>query len=193
MKPVSLSLSILILFGACKTEPSAPANEPFVVSNVVCEQANKPSDNPIQCFAVSGTNLFAGIGNFGNGVGGLFLSTNNGSSWSTSVLPRSVHCLFVFGHEFFCATEGGIFLSANNGTNWTEVDSGLSNNDVWSLAVSGTNFFAGTYGGGIFLSTNNGTNWTATGAKGTVSALVVSNPYVFAGTYDGEVFIGVMR
>ena len=46
-----------------------------------------------------------------------------------------------------------------------------------SLAVSGTNLFAGTYGGGVFLSTNNGTSWTAvnTGLTNTdVYALAVS-------------------
>ena len=46
----------------------------------------------------------------------------------------------------------------NNGTTWTPVDSGLTMTRVWSLAVSGTNLFAGTYGGGVFLSANNGTS-----------------------------------
>jgi len=32
---------------------------------------------------------------------------------------------------------------------------------VYSLAVNGSNLFAGTERGGVFLSTNNGTSWTA--------------------------------
>ncbi|MBU2583896.1 MAG: T9SS type A sorting domain-containing protein, partial [Bacteroidetes bacterium] len=60
--------------------------------------------------------------------------------------------------------------------------------DVLSLAVSGTNLFAGTWGGGVFLSTNNGTSWTAasTGLTNTdVEALAVSGTNLFAGTYGG--------
>ena len=43
---------------------------------------------------------------------------------------------------------------------WTQT-AGPSANDVLSLAVSGTNLFAGTNVGGAFLSTNEGTSWTA--------------------------------
>jgi hypothetical protein len=63
--------------------------------------------------------------------------------------------------------------------------------DVRSLAVSGTNLFAGTYGAGVFLSTNNGTSWTAvnTGLTNTyVGSLAVSGTNLFAGTY-GNVFL----
>ena len=54
----------------------------------------------------------------------------------------------------------GVFLTTNNGTSWTAVSTGLTDNLVFSLAVNGTNLFAGT-NGGVFLSTNNGTSWTA--------------------------------
>ena len=93
---------------------------------------------------------------------------------------------------------GGVFLSTNNGTSWTAVNTGLTNTFVSSLAVSGTNLFAGTgadFGGpggdGVFLSTNNGTSWTAvnTGLTNTVVlALAVSGTNLFAGT-DGGVFL----
>ncbi|HEX9970745.1 MAG TPA: regulator, partial [bacterium] len=43
---------------------------------------------------------------------------------------------------------------------WTQTN-GPYGGRVNSLAVSGTNLFAGTDGGGVFLSTNKGTNWTA--------------------------------
>lgn len=48
---------------------------------------------------------------------------------------------------------------------------------VFSLAVSGTNLFAGTYGGGVFLSTDIGTSWTAVNSgllNSIVNALVVN-------------------
>lgn len=38
-------------------------------------------------------------------------------------------------------------MSTNNSTSWTVVNNGLTNNNVTSLVVSGTNLFAGTDGG----------------------------------------------
>ncbi|MGH7452562.1 MAG: regulator, partial [bacterium] len=54
-------------------------------------QTNGPYGGYIQCFAVSGSNLFAGT----NG-GGVFLSTNNGTSWTavnTGLTNRYVNAL----------------------------------------------------------------------------------------------------
>ncbi len=51
----------------------------------------------------------------------------------------------------------GVFISTDNGTIWN--GTGFLNPEVWSLAVSDTNLFAGTYWG-VFHSTNNGTSWT---------------------------------
>jgi hypothetical protein len=59
---------------------------------------------------------------------------------------------------------------------------------IISLAVSGTNLFAGAEGG-VFLSTNNGANWTATGlTRAWVNALAVSGTDLFAGTWGGGVW-----
>ena len=140
-------------------------------------------------FAVSGTNLFAGT----DGGGGVFLSTNNGTSWTTvntGLTNTAVQSLAVSGTNLFAGTYGGgVFLSTNNGTTWTAVNIGLTNTLVLSLAVSGTNLFAGT-NGGVFLSTNNGISWTANGLTNTsVRSLAVSGANLFAGTWGGGVFL----
>ncbi len=142
-------------------------------------QTNGPYGGYIISFAVSPApagNLFAGTDG-----GGVFISTNNGTSWtaaSTGLTNTSVYALAVSGTNLFAGTAGGgVFLSTNNGTIWTAVNSGLTNTYVRSLAVSGTNLFAGTYGGGVFLSTNNGTSWTAVNSgltNTTVRSLAVS-------------------
>ncbi|MBL7997538.1 MAG: T9SS type A sorting domain-containing protein [Candidatus Kapabacteria bacterium] len=149
-------------------------------------QTNGPYGGNVRCFAVSGTNLFAGTYGFG-----VFLSTNNGTSWTASGLTNQfVYALTVSGTNLFAGTRDGVFLSTNNGTSWTAVNSGLTNGDVWSLTVSGTNLFAGTWRGGVFLSTNNGTSWTASGlTTEAVTALTVSGTNLFAGTYGGGVFL----
>ena len=79
-------------------------------------------------------------------------------------------------------------MSTNNGTNWTAVNNGLTQQYIWSLAVSGSNLFAGTAGGGVYISTNNGSNWASV-SNGlpvqTIHSLVVSGTNIFAGTYPG--------
>src|SRR5262245_49489058 len=72
-----------------------------------------------------------------------------------------VNCFEVSGTNLFVGTYGGVFISTNNGASWTSVNTSLTSLVVTSLAISGTNLFAGTYYGGVYLSTNNGTSWTA--------------------------------
>jgi hypothetical protein len=93
--------------------------------------------------AVSGTNLFAAT--YG---GGVFLSTNNGTSWTEAGLTNySVLSLAVSGANLFAVIgDGGVCLSTNNGKSWTAVNTGLTNPTVHALAVSGTNLFAGGVG-----------------------------------------------
>lgn len=104
----------------------------------------------INAFAVSGTNLFSGTAH------GVFLSTNNGKSWTAvnSGLPEwpNVQCLAVSGTNIFAGTdESGVFLSTNNGKSWTAVNSGLpEKTGVRCLTVSGSYLFVGTDGRGVW-------------------------------------------
>jgi hypothetical protein len=123
-------------------------------------QTNGPYGGDISCFAVSGTNVFTGVY-----AAGVFLSTNNGTSWTavnTGLTNTTVQTIAVSGTSLFAGTQGGgVFRSTNNGSSWTPVNSGLTNTDVRSFTISGTNLFGGTNFGGVFLSTNNATSWTA--------------------------------
>ena len=119
-------------------------------------QTSGPYGGNIKCFAVSGTNLFAGIS--GSGV---FLSTNNGTSWTevnSGLTTTDVYSLAVSGTNLFAGTGigGSVFRSTNNGTSWTADTVGLAAYYVNSLAVLGTSLFAGT-DMGVFRSTNDGT------------------------------------
>ena len=85
-------------------------------------QTNGPDGGGVCSFATLGTNLFAGTS------GGIFLSTNNGSSWSavnTGLTSAGVWTLAVSGTDLFAGTSSGVFLSSNNGTSWNP--SGLTN------------------------------------------------------------------
>ena len=133
----------------------------------------------------SGNNIFAGT------PGGVFMSTNNGSSWTkTGLTSINVQSLASSGNNIFAGTKNnGIFLSTNNGSSWAPVNTGLTNTNVVSLAISGSNIFAGT-GGGVFLSTNDGSGWAAVNTGiGIIASLAISGNNIFAGTYGGGVFL----
>ncbi len=149
----------------------------------------------VTSLAVSGMNLFAG----GRSV---FLSTNNGTSWTVadsgfvlhtscySLLVSGTNIFAVYGGTYFIPLRSALLLSTNNGTSWTVVDTSFTDSLVFSLAVFGTNLFAG--GAGVHLSTNNGTTWTLdTAGIGftPVNSFAVSGTNLFAGTYGGGVFL----
>lgn len=86
--------------------------------------------------------------------GGVFLSTNNGTTWDKvdSGLTKSPVSVFaVSGLNLFAGTDSGIFLSTNDGTSWTAVNNGLVDAEVNALAVEDTNLIAGIYNGGTWI------------------------------------------
>ena len=95
-------------------------------------------------------------------------------------------CLVTKGTNIFIGTNDGVFLSTNNGSSWAQVNNGLTDKYINSLAVSGANIFAGT-SDGVFLSTNNGISWTQANNGLTninVYLLVVSGNNIFAISHE---------
>src|SRR5450759_3571560 len=71
-------------------------------------QANGPYGGFVRCFLVNGANLFAGT--YG---GGVFLSTNNGTSWTavnSGLTNTNIRCLAVSASNLFAGTDDGVFL-----------------------------------------------------------------------------------
>jgi photosystem II stability/assembly factor-like uncharacterized protein len=96
------------------------------------------------------------------------------------------------GYLYAGLWESGILISTNNGITWNTKNLGLTDLDVFSIVIKGSNIFAGTIGGGVFLSTNNGNNWNAVnnGISGSINtlnirALAINGINIFAGTGDG--------
>ena len=137
---------------------------------------------PITCFALSNTNLFLGSWK------GIFLSANNGASWSYDGLDFSISSLAVSGANIFCATGLSVWLSNNNGSTWTLVDSGMGPNPVNTLFVFGPYIFAGTPDG-VFRSANNIIEWVPvkTGMPALTNIWCFANvgTTLFAGTQRG--------
>jgi hypothetical protein len=138
-------------------------------------------------FAFIGSNIFVGTQN------GVFLSTNGGTDFAQVFQPDSyVSQLAVSDTNIFAGTyDGGVYLTTNQGINWTQVNNGLSNTRVYSLAVNGNYIFAGT-NSGLFRSTNNGTDWTEVyndPVNTHVKTLAVNGNNIFAATDSSGVFL----
>jgi hypothetical protein len=115
-------------------------------------QTNGPYGGFVSSFAISGNNIFAGTY-----YDGIFLSTDNGSSWNgvnNGLTNLAVTSLAISGNNIFAGTGsrwgGGIFLSTDNGSSWNAVNNGLTDLYVLSLAISGNNIFAGTSSSGVW-------------------------------------------
>ncbi len=132
--------------------------------------------------------------------GGVFRSSNDGTSWTarnTGLTNLVVECFAInsSSHVFAGTDGGGLFRSTNNADNWTARNTGMTNDVVLSLAInSSQHIFAGTDGGGVFRSTNNADNWAArntglTNRNVLSLAIKTSNGNIFAGTEGGGVFI----
>jgi ligand-binding sensor domain-containing protein len=145
------------------------------------------TEKNIYSLVASDGDLFAGT------VDGLFHSTDDGAHWSpfTTGLTHSgplltVEALSVCDTNLFaCTPDCGLFVSSTKHADWTST--GLTNTQVKSLAVSGTNIFAATQNG-IFLSSNNGMTWNDVSddsAMIDVYTLIVNGDNLFAGTANG--------
>ncbi len=118
------------------------------------------TDADIAVLATVGTNLFAAE----NASNGLFLSTDNGTSWSTAGLSGYyVDDLAVMGTTLFAVANGpygippgGIFRSRDNGKSWILIDT----EPTTILTVSGTNLFAAN-DSVFYYSSDSGSNWIA--------------------------------
>jgi uncharacterized protein (TIGR03437 family) len=141
-------------------------------------------------FLNQGANLLAG------GAGGVYLSANQGQSWTpvnNGLTNTQVLSLASTGARLFAGTDGaGVFVSTNQGQSWTQVNDGFLNRpenlQARSLTHAGGALFVGT-DGGVFRSTNEGQSWTAMNngipPNTTVFAFAVSGSNLFAGASRG--------
>jgi ligand-binding sensor domain-containing protein len=135
----------------------------------------------VRCSLVNGTSIFIGTGN------GVYLTTNNGSNW-TSVskgLPNdNVIALATNGANLYAGTSTkGVFFSTDNGQNWVPINGGLGNLFINAVIVTDGKLFAGT-AQGLFSTANNGGLWVQL-LNSPTSAIVANGTTMFAGTTNG--------
>lgn len=146
--------SVTTIF-SCKDdqEPSADVSAPTL-------NWSKVSDifgGTIYALASKDNNLFAGTDK------GLFISTNNGSTWTAVSLGSgqdAVTAITVANNSIFVGTTAnGLFFSSDLGKSWLR-GQGLVAGKINSIAASGDYAFAAVDNIGVFYSKDKGQNWT---------------------------------
>ncbi len=95
---------------------------------------------------------------------GVYISTDNGTSWSYSGL-NSVHNVTSFGLDstgnVIVATLSGIYRLTNNSSSWSLIQTETSISPPLSIASTQSNqLYVGTSSSGVIHSTDNGTSWS---------------------------------
>lgn len=152
------------------------------------EVNNGLTNREIQALLINGDNIYAGTN------GGVFLSTNNGTNWSVmnSGLNSDtyIYCFAKEGSNIYAGTRHGVFMSNINDSIWVPINNGLTYK-VNSLAIKGTNIFAGVYGGGIYLLTDTSANWVAINngiTNNTINDIAISGNNILA-VANGDIFL----
>ena len=156
-------------------------------------QTNGPYGGKVFSLAIKDNYVFAGT------TRGVFVSTNDGTSWAPAnnglpITVGSVNALEINGENIYAGIGGGgVYLSTNNGESWSGINNGLPST-VYALATDGVKIFAGIYGNGVYLSTDNGSSWTEVNnglSNKYINALAISGDNVFAGADLGGAPSGV--
>jgi photosystem II stability/assembly factor-like uncharacterized protein len=83
-------------------------------------------------------------------LNGVFVSSNNGASWTANSSNLSnINCFVVVNNQLFAGTDSsGVYRSLDSGATWVSTSSGMpSGTRIWSLVTSGTSLYAGTNSG----------------------------------------------
>jgi photosystem II stability/assembly factor-like uncharacterized protein len=139
-------------------------------SGIQWTSINSGLDNRyVRCMAVdpqNPTTIYAGFDNRASQVGGIFKSTNGGTSWQRLLSSGSVYGLaidpFDSANLFAYLSGEGLVRSQNHGEFWTYVTIDVEYLVVPVVAFHPFNqgeLFAGVYGYGLFRSTDGGDSW----------------------------------
>ena len=122
------------------------------------------------------SNIYAGTS-----TNGLFLSSNNGSSWNPAGVNyfNITYAVTEFGGYLYAACELGVWRTSNNGAYWSYTS--LNNTTMYSLASNQSRVFVGSHNSGLFYSSG-GTGWFISSLNATsIKALAINGDFIVAG------------
>lgn len=135
-------------------------------------------------------------------VNGLYLSTNLGNTW-TLINNSSFQRVIFNGPVMIASTTASLFRSLDNGVTFTSINSGISFNYIYSIAVGGGAVYVGGdalfSSGNIFRTFDNGDNWTnldnSNGLPVSTAifnyALAADDSYVYAYLGDSHIYTSI--
>jgi photosystem II stability/assembly factor-like uncharacterized protein len=143
--------------------------------------AGMAESGPLWTLLKSGSQIFAG------GTGTLFVSSDNGNSWSNGAIDMAdstrIMSFAADSHLLLAGSDSeGIFISSDAGAHWEQTNAGLGDLHITQLLISGSRIFALTLKG-LFVSDNQGQTWAAdTSGLENINCLVPAENKLFAGT-----------
>jgi photosystem II stability/assembly factor-like uncharacterized protein len=159
------------------------------------KSSNNFSTLNFQSFTRSGLKLYAG------GYSGLYVSTNEGSSWEKPLgfnYTGTVQCLYNIDKTtyqvMFSTVDSALFRSTNNGTSWQRISYPKGNyGQIISMYFTNNTLFAGLSNTqqSVIRSADLGLTWStsSTGIQNSfVYCFLNYNNYLFAGTGGGVYF-----
>lgn len=150
--------------------------------------ANQDLNNLIvYCLAQNGNDIFAGT------FGKIYRTTNHGLNWTSlsNGLPDNRVVGIVFRDTLIYAGlyGAGVYVSDDEGSSWVPINTGITNNEISSMAVAGGNILAGALTK-IYLLTNNGNSWvnvTSGVSASDILCITAHGTKVFAGSRWGDI------
>ena len=123
---------------------------------------------------------------------GIMVSSDNGDSWTSSVLNKQAKGFAHLGDTLYAACFGqGVFASFDNGITWHDFNTNLTSKNLWCIAAHDGYIFVGDTQGRIYRGNSDGTGWIRTNAPAflaSVGNIGVSGGRVLAATHGSDFF-----
>jgi photosystem II stability/assembly factor-like uncharacterized protein len=120
----------------------------------------------------------------------IFTSTDGGLNWQLvdSIAPIDPLTFVLDGTTVFAGTHQGVYGSTDGGKNWVREDQGMSDTDVYQLALYQDTLYAAT-STGLFSTYHKNLSWSAIDAglpvsNWPVSAIAISDSEYFTSVYN---------
>ncbi len=126
----------------------------------------------------------------------LFFNTITNAQWSLCNNPNGAlpFSLTINNDTLYLGTLGnGIYRSTNGGSSWTQINSGISNMQIWNIAYVNGSLFASSTNGTVFKSTNGGDSWVLSNTGISTTTIIRNfaffNNKIFATSTNKGVYI----
>ncbi len=134
----------------------------------------------VRSIMANGTKLYAGTD------AGLFVSSNNGSDWTTltsSLSNQSILAFVVTPTAIVLTNQGypNYYYSTDDGSTWNDASKGLPMGTSSCFARYGSDILNGTLNG-IYSSSDNGASWKSLGVTGSIYSITDVAGNIFSGT-----------